>query len=45
MQTAVQQNRNVKWSDIPWNQTDRGENVYDEKGFVKKPSLQHGNRE
>jgi len=41
MQTnpAVEQNKNTKWYESPWNQSGKKEKVLWRKGFVEEPSL------
>jgi len=42
MQTspAVEQNRNIKWPESPWNQSGRKEKGQRRKGFAEVPSLE-----
>jgi len=36
---AVEQNKNIKWSESPWNQSSRKEKGLWMKGFAEEPSL------
>jgi len=42
MQTnlAVEQNKNIKWSESPWNQPGKKGKGLWRKGFAEKPSLE-----